>query len=39
MDAFHVNWTAPYKKKNPCKAYCIEPFELLTTILSALKWQ
>lgn len=39
MHAFHSNWTAPYTKKYPHKAYEVEDFELLTTILSALKWQ
>lgn len=39
MRAFHSNWTGPFFKKNPKGHYEIEDFELLTTILSALKWQ
>lgn len=38
MRAFHSNWTQPFFKKQK-GAYYIEDFELLTTILSALKWQ
>lgn len=33
MNAIHVNWTKPNKDKG------FEDFELLTTILSALKWR
>lgn len=39
MHAFHSNWTEPYIKKHPHTPYEVEDFELLTTILSALKWQ
>ena len=39
MHAFHSNWTRPYFEKYPNKRYEIEDFELLTTIVSALKWQ
>lgn len=39
MHAFHSNWTGPFFYNNPYKKYEIEDFELLTTILSALKWQ
>lgn len=39
MHAFHSNWTRPYVEKYPNKQYEIEDFELLTTIISALKWQ
>ena len=39
MHAFHSNWTQPYFDKYPDKQYEIEDFELLTTIISALKWQ
>lgn len=38
MNAFHCNWTRPYFREHP-KEYKIEDFELLTTILSALKWR
>ena len=38
MRAFHSNWTKPFFSKHMGKYY-IEDFELLTTILSALKWQ
>ena len=35
MNAIHVNWTKPHG----AEPYEIEDFELLTTILSALKWR
>lgn len=38
MDAIHVNWTKPYTIKHS-ETYEIEDFEILTTILSALKWR
>lgn len=38
MNAFHSNWTRPFFARHS-GAYYIEDFELLTTILSALKWQ
>lgn len=38
MQAFHSNWTRPFFNKHVGEYY-IEDFELLTTILSALKWQ
>ena len=38
MKAFHSNWTKPFFEKHTGEYY-IEDFELLTTILSALKWQ
>ena len=38
MRAFHSNWTKPFFCKH-IGEYYIEDFELLTTILSALKWQ
>lgn len=38
MRAFHSNWTKPFFEKHTGEYY-IEDFELLTTILSALKWQ
>lgn len=39
IQAFHSNWTAPFFYLNKDKEYYIEDFELLTTILSALKWR
>lgn len=38
MNGIHINWTAPFKLKHTGE-YFIEDFELLTTILSALKWK
>lgn len=38
MNAIHINWTAPYRLKTDAP-YSAEDFELLTTILSALKWR
>lgn len=38
MKAFHSTWTKPFFAKHQGN-YEIEDFELLTTILSALKWQ
>ncbi len=38
MQAFHTNWTRPFFAKHMGEYY-IEDFELLTTILSALKWR
>ncbi|MDO5566424.1 MAG: hypothetical protein Q4G59_07180, partial [Planctomycetia bacterium] len=38
MRAFHSNWTRPFFSRH-VGTYYIEDFELLTTILSALKWQ
>ena len=38
MRAFHSNWTRPFFCRHT-GAYYVEDFELLTTILSALKWQ
>ena len=39
MQAFHSNWTRPFFIRNPHMEYRIEPFELLTTALSALEWR
>ena len=39
MQAFHSNWTRPFFVRNPHMEYRIEPFELLTTALSALEWR
>lgn len=38
MDAIHINWTKPFFIRHN-KAYEIDDFEILTTILSALKWR
>lgn len=38
MKAFHSMWTAPFLRRHQGDFY-IEDFELLTTILSALKWR
>lgn len=38
MNAIHSNWTRPFFIGHHGKYY-VEDFELLTTILSALKWQ
>lgn len=39
MRAFHTNWTRPFSLRNPSSPYAVEPFELLTTALSALTWR
>lgn len=39
MKAFHSCWTAPFKVRNPNAKFNIPPFEILTTVLSALFWQ
>ena len=38
MDAIHINWTKPFKNRFNAP-YEVEDFEILTTILSALKWR
>lgn len=38
MDAIHINWTKPHKLYAG-SPYAAEDFELLTTVLSALKWR
>ena len=38
MNAIHINWTKPYRERFSLP-YCVEDFELLTTVLSALKWR
>lgn len=38
MNAIHINWTRPYFARGASE-YEAEDFELLTTILSALKWR
>lgn len=39
INAFHSNWTKPFFAFNKGKDYFIDDFEILTTILSALKWR
>ena len=39
MRGFHVNWTRPFSVRAPGLPYAVEPFELLTTALSALCWR
>lgn len=39
IEAFHSNWTAPFFEFNSHNEYYIEDFEILTTIISALKWR
>lgn len=39
IQAFHSNWTTPFFAINKNREYFIEDFEILTTILSALKWR
>lgn len=39
VDGFHSNWTKPFFKINNNRDYYIEDFEILTTMLSALKWR
>jgi hypothetical protein len=39
IDGFHSNWTAPFFEVNKNEDYYIEDFEILTTMLSALKWR
>ena len=38
MDAIHINWTKPFRNRFNAP-YEVEDFEILTTILSALKWR
>ncbi|PRR82637.1 DUF6734 family protein [Clostridium vincentii] len=39
IKAFHLNWTIPSFQGSYDKHYYMEDFEILTTILSALKWR
>lgn len=39
MKAFHSNWSKPFYRLNSYKEYYIDDFEILTTMLSALKWR
>lgn len=39
ITAFHSNWTSPFFAQNNLNEYYIEDFEILTMILSALKWR
>ena len=38
MNAIHINWTKPFMNKFN-RPYEVEDFEILTSILSALKWR
>lgn len=38
MNAIHINWTKPFTNKTN-RPYETEDFEILTTVLSALKWR
>ena len=39
INGFHSNWTKPFFNSNKNIQYGIDDFEILTTILSALKWR
>ncbi|MGO5028169.1 DUF6734 family protein [Candidatus Agathobaculum pullicola] len=39
LRAFHSTWTRPFFVRSPDQPYAVEPFELLTTALSALAWR
>jgi hypothetical protein len=39
MHALNVNWTAPFFANHNNKHYVMEDFEILTTLLSVLKWR
>lgn len=39
IEAFHSNWTKPFFRLNNTKEYYLEDFEILITMLSALKWR
>ena len=39
MRAFHSTWSAPFFRHNPSIEFTVAPFELLTTVLSAVFWQ
>ncbi|NLK94108.1 MAG: hypothetical protein GX275_02790 [Clostridiales bacterium] len=39
INAFHSNWTTPFFSAQKHRKYYIDDFEILTTILSALKWR
>jgi hypothetical protein len=39
IEAFHSNWTKPFFRLNDAKEYYLEDFEILITMLSALKWK
>ena len=39
LRAFHSTWTRPFFVRSPEQSYAVEPFELLTTALSALAWR
>ena len=37
MQAIHANWTRP--RTDACNSFFVEDFDIMTTILSALKWR
>jgi hypothetical protein len=39
MIAFHSLWSAPLQRKNPGQPFYMNAFDLLTMLLSALKWR
>jgi len=39
IPAVHINWTLPFRVRNPRVDYYVEDQELLSTILSALLWR
>ena len=39
INAFHINWTAPFKAINSNLEYFIDEFEIITSIFSALEWR
>ncbi len=40
MTAFHCLWTAPFQARHgQDEGFCLDDFDILTTILSALKWR
>ena len=39
LNAFHSNWTKPFRLRNQGSPYFMEDFDLLTTVLSALEWR
>jgi hypothetical protein len=39
LNAFHINWTAPHFLPSNDEIYSVDDSDILTTILSALKWR
>ena len=39
LSGFHTLWTAPYFAQNKGDVFCMQDYELLTMILSALMWR